>query len=72
MAMLAIGGHDRILGPEHLHHAHRDRLFAVAQVQEAANLLLLIELRAAILEAADAQHLREQIQHLLARRRLGW
>ena len=48
MAMLAVGGDDGILWLERLHHTHRHGLLTVVQVQEAADLLFLIELATAL------------------------
>ena len=39
------------------HHADRHRLLAVVEMQEAADLLRLVQLDALLLEMADAQHL---------------
>jgi hypothetical protein len=64
--VLAISRYDGVLGPERLHHADRHCLLAVAQMQEAADLLFAVELNAAILEAADAQHLAQQLETALA------
>ena len=57
MAVLAVGGDDRVVRRERLHHADRDSLLADVQVQEAADLRRGVELGALLLEAADAQHL---------------
>ena len=46
MAVLAIGGDDRIARLERRHDADRDRLLAVIEVQEASDLLLRVQLDA--------------------------
>src|SRR5690606_25594209 len=70
VTVLAIGPRDRVGGPQRLHHADSDRLLAVVQVQEAADLAGAVQLGTAILEAADAQHLAQQVQAVLARHRM--
>ena len=62
MAVLAVRRDDGVVRAEHLHHADRDRLLAVVEMQEAADLPGAVELRAAVLELADAQHLAQQVQ----------
>ena len=61
MAVFAVGGQHRVARLQRVHHADRDRLFAVVQVQEAAYLLRLVELDALGLKAADAQHRAQQV-----------
>jgi hypothetical protein len=60
MAVLAVGSHDRVLRPEHIDHAHRARLFADPEVHEPSDGAGAVELHAAFLEAADAEHLPQQ------------
>ena len=62
LAVLAIGGDHRILGPDGLHDPDRDRLLAVVEVQKAPDLLRLVQLEALLLEPADADHLLEQME----------
>ena len=57
--MLAVGGdHDVVLGSSAAMHPDGDRLLADAEVQEAADRRGAVQLDAALLEAADADHLR--------------
>src|SRR5690606_7801381 len=51
-----------VLGDQLLDHAGRDRFLADVEVQEAADLLLLVELAAALLHASDAQHRAVELQ----------
>ena len=67
MAVLAIGGDDPVALLQHRDDADGDRLFAVIEMQEAADLFLRVELRALVLEAADADHLLQQIQRMCPR-----
>ena len=57
VAVLAVGGHDRVVRVERLHAADGHRLLADVQVQEAADLGRAVQLDAALLEAPDAEHL---------------
>ena len=59
--MLAICRHDGILGVNRLHHADGDGFFTDVQMEKAANLAGAVELGAFFLEAADAQHLAQQM-----------
>src|SRR5512142_381179 len=59
--MLAVCRDDCVVRPECLHHADRHGLLTDVQVEEAADLLLFIEIGAALLEAANAKHLVEQM-----------
>src|SRR6516225_8713426 len=67
MAVLAIGRNHGIRGSQRLHCADGDRLFANVEMQKTADLLLLIQLGAFLLEAADADHSAQQRQQVLAR-----
>ena len=55
--VLAIGRDDPVALFEHRDDADRDRFLAVVEMHEASDLLLRVELRALVLEAADADHL---------------
>ena len=55
--VLAVGGHDGVVGCERLHHPDGDGLLADVEVHEAADLGGAVQLDAALLEPADAQHL---------------
>ena len=68
MAVLTIGGDDAITTLQLRNDAHCYGLLSVIEMQEAANLLLGVQLCAAILKLADTQHLGEQCQRLLPRR----
>ena len=61
VAVLPIGGDDRIVRLERLEGAHGDGLLADVQMQEAADLPRAVELRTLLLEAPDAQHLAQQL-----------
>ena len=60
MSVLAVGGHDRVVGVERLHRADGNRFFTDIQVDEAADLGRAVQLGAFLLETADAQHLAQQ------------
>ena len=64
VAVLAIRRDDGVLRRQRLHHADGDRLLADVEVQEAADLAGAVELRALLLEAADAQHLVQQVERV--------
>ena len=66
VAVLAIGRHHGVGGRERLHDADRVRLLADIKMKEAADLRGRIELDAAFLEAADAQHLAHEMQEMIA------
>ena len=67
VAMLPVGRDDPIALLQHRNDADRDRLLAIVKVQKPPDLLLGVELRALVLEAADADHLLEQIERVRAR-----
>ena len=56
MAVLSIGGHDVVVLTKRVQSPHRDGLLPDVEVQEPANLLLCVELRALFLEPANANH----------------
>ncbi len=62
MAVLPVGGDHGVIGREGLHHADGARLLADAEVEEAADRRLAVELDAALLEATDPQHLAQQVE----------
>jgi hypothetical protein len=64
--MLAVGGDDPVVGAQHRDDAGGDRLLAVIEMQEAADLLLGVELGAFVLEPPDADHAGEQVEHMRA------
>jgi hypothetical protein len=66
MAMLAVGGDDGVGRLERLHRADRHRLLADVEVKEAADLLLRVQLRALLLEAADPDHLPQELEAVRA------
>jgi hypothetical protein len=68
VAVLAVGADHRVARPQRLHPAHRHRLLADVEVQEPADLLLLVELGRLLLQPADPQHLGVEVQAVLARR----
>ena len=72
--VLAIGGDDPVALFQHRDDADGDRFLAVVEMQKPADLLLRVEFGAFVLEPADADHLLQQIQHVLARqmRLVGW
>jgi len=59
MAVLAIRGHDGVLGPQSLHYADTHGLLADVQMQESADFLLRVQFGALLFEAADQEHLAE-------------
>ena len=61
MAVFAVGRDDRIVGVQRVDDAGRDGFLADIEVQEAADLLQPVELRAGLLETADAQHLAHEL-----------
>ena len=65
MAVLAVRGHHRVIAGERGHRARRNRFFSDVQVQEPADLLLGVELRALLFEAAHAQHLTQEGERLV-------
>jgi GTP cyclohydrolase III len=64
VAVLAVGGDNAVVFAENGDHAHGDRLLAVIEMQEPADLLLGVELGAFVLEMADADHALEQLEHM--------
>ena len=60
MAVLPIGRHDVVVLTQRVQSPHRDGLFADVKVQEPADLLLRIELRALLLEPSNANHVAQQ------------
>ena len=66
MAVLAIGGHDRVVRRETLQRADGHGLLADVEVQEAADLALAVLLRARLLEAPDAHHPAQEPQRVVA------
>ena len=65
LTVLAIGRHDVVVFPERMHRADAYGLFADVEVQEPADLLFRIELRALFLEPADADHIPQQLERML-------
>ena len=61
LPVVAVGGHDGVTRLQRSHDTDRDRFLPVVEVQEAADLLRLVELDALGLEAANAQHLPVQV-----------
>ena len=66
VAVVAVGGDEVVVGPQQAHGADADRLLADVEVEEAADLALDVELRAALLEAADEQHLPVQRERFVS------
>lgn len=64
--MLAVGGHDGVLGRQGLEHSNGHRLLAVVEVQEAANFGGGVELGALLLQPPDADHGMQQVQSMNA------
>jgi hypothetical protein len=67
MAVLAVGGDKAVARLEHWNDSGGDRFFAVIEVEKAADLLLRVEFGAFLLEAADADHVTQEIKHVLSR-----
>ena len=65
VAVVAVGGDEVVVGPQQAHGADAHRFLADVEVQEAADLALDVELGAALLEAADEQHLTGRARMLL-------
>ena len=57
MSVVAVGREDRVVVAQVSHDADRDRLLADVQVEEPADPRGAVQLDAALLEPADAQHL---------------
>jgi len=57
MSVLTVRGDDRVVRLDGPHRPDRNRLLAVTQMKEPADFELAVELHAAVLEAADPQHL---------------
>ena len=55
--VVAVGGDDVVVGAQQAHRAHAHRFLPDVEVEEAADLPFHVELRAALLETADEQHL---------------
>ena len=73
MAVVAVGGDDIVVLAEDADRADRHRLLAAVLVEEAADLLVLIEHLRPLLEPADQHHLPQPAQGLVARDdRLGF
>ena len=70
--MLSIGGDDAIALFKHGNDPGRDRFLAVIEVEEAANLFLRVEFGAFLLEAADADHEPQEIEHMRTRQVAVW
>ena len=70
VAVLAIRGDDRVVGLQRVDRAGGHRFLADVQVQEAADLLLAVEVGAPLLEAADAHHVAQQRSASARRSRL--
>jgi hypothetical protein len=66
MAMLAVGGDDGIFRLQRLHRANGDRFLADVEMNEAADLARGVKFDAFFFEAANAQHLFEQMHSVLA------
>ena len=64
--VFAIGGNDRILRSECLHRTHAGRFLSDVEMKKAVNLLEAVHLRRFFLEAADAEHLSQEEQRVLA------
>src|SRR6516164_3850272 len=65
MSVFAICRDNPITLLQHRDDSDRDRLLAIIEVQESADFLLCVEFSTFILETADADHLLQQIQHVL-------
>ena len=57
MAVLAVSGNHPVILAKNRDHSNRDCLFAVVEVEEAADLLLGVKFGALVLEVANADHL---------------
>jgi hypothetical protein len=64
LAVFAIGCDDPVAIGQDRDDPGRDRLLPVIEMQEAADLLLRVKLRAFVLEFADADHVSEQVQNM--------
>jgi hypothetical protein len=54
--VVPVGAEEVVVGPQQAHRADGDRLLADVEVEEAADLALHVDLRAALLEAPDEEH----------------
>ncbi len=66
MAVLSVGRDDRVASVQGTHRADGDRFLADVEMEKAADLLLLVELAGFLLQAADSDHLPEEIEQMLA------
>ena len=66
VAVVAVGGDERVVRPERRHGPGRDRLLADVEVEEAADLAQAVQLGRLLLEAPDEEHLAKEREPLLA------
>ena len=65
MAVVAVGGDDVVVLAHDRHDAHGNRLLTNIEVEETADLALLVAAEAALLEAANAHHVSVKCDQLV-------
>ena len=70
VAVVAVGAEEVVVGPQQAHGPDRDGLLADVEMEEAADLALHVDLRAALLETPDEEHAPVQRERLVFRHSL--
>ena len=66
VGVLAVGCHQPVVCPQCADHAGGDRLLAVIEMQEAADLSRTVEFGTFRLKPADTDHAAQKVQHMVA------